>query len=62
MKATPPATVFPPGTFTPDPAPARPVRRMLATAGLELRLTVRNGEQLLLALVIPGQSDDGLDD
>ena len=49
----PPASLFPAGTFTPDPAPARPIRRMLATAGLELRLTLRNGEQLLLALVIP---------
>lgn len=44
---------FPPGTFTPDPAPAPPRRRITATAGLELRLTVRNGEQLLLALIIP---------
>jgi len=49
----PTTSQFPGGTFTPDPAPARPVRRMLATAGLELRLTLRNGEQLLLALVIP---------
>jgi ABC-2 type transport system permease protein len=44
---------FPAGTFAPDPAPAAPLRRITATAGLELRLTVRNGEQLLLALVIP---------
>jgi ABC-2 type transport system permease protein len=44
---------FPPGTFTPDPRPAPPTRRITATAGLELRMTLRNGEQLLLALVIP---------
>ena len=48
-----PAPIFPPGTFTPDPRPAAPVRRITATAGLELRVTLRNGEQLLLALVIP---------
>ncbi len=46
-------TAFPPGTFTPDPRPAPPARRVTATAGLELRVTLRNGEQLLLALVIP---------
>ena len=44
---------FPPGTFAADPRPAPPLRRITATAGLELRLTLRNGEQLLLALVIP---------
>ncbi len=44
---------FPPGTFAADPAPAPPLRRITATAGLELRLTLRNGEQLLLAIVIP---------
>lgn len=44
---------FPPGTFVPDPRPAPPLRRITATAGLELRVTLRNGEQLLLALVIP---------
>ena len=48
-----PQTPFPPGMFIPDPAPARWIGRITATAGLELRLTVRNGEQLLLALVIP---------
>ena len=47
------SATFPPGTFQPDPRPAPAVRRITATAGLELRLTVRNGEQLLLALVIP---------
>src|SRR5690349_15387343 len=47
------ASAFPPGTFSPDPRPAPPLRRITATAGLELRVTLRNGEQLLLALVIP---------
>ncbi|MEO5834030.1 MAG: ABC transporter permease [Nakamurella sp.] len=42
-----------PGTFTPRPGPA-PVGRMLrAQTSFELRLLIRNGEQLLLALVIP---------
>lgn len=49
----PPAATFPPGTFTAHPRPAPPLRRITATAGLELRVTLRNGEQLLLALVIP---------
>lgn len=48
-----PAPRFPAGSFTPDPVAAPPFRRITATAGLELRLTVRNGEQLLLSLVIP---------
>jgi ABC-2 type transport system permease protein len=40
-------------TFTPRPG-AAPVRRMvLAQARMETRLLVRNGEQLLLAVVIP---------
>ena len=44
---------FAPGTFTPDPRPA-PVSRMLnAQFGLELRLLLRNGEQLLLTMFIP---------
>jgi len=50
---TGPAELFPVGTFAPDPRPAPPGRRITATAGLELRMTLRNGEQLLLALVIP---------
>jgi ABC-2 type transport system permease protein len=44
---------FTAGMFTPDPHPAPARRRITATAGLELRLTLRNGEQLLLALIIP---------
>ncbi|MGE2728145.1 ABC transporter permease [Mycolicibacterium vaccae] len=44
---------FAPGTFTPDPRPA-PVATMLrAQFGLELRLLLRNGEQLLLTMFIP---------
>ena len=48
-----PAGVFAPGTFASDPRAAAPPRRITATAGLELRVTLRNGEQLLLALIIP---------
>jgi len=45
--------LFPAGTFTPDPRPA-PVRQMLtAQYGLELKLLLRNGEQLLLTMFIP---------
>jgi len=45
--------VFPAGTFTPDPRP-NAVRRMLAAqSGLELKLLLRNGEQLLLTMFIP---------
>lgn len=41
------------GTFTPDPRPA-PVPAMLAAQyGLELKLLLRNGEQLLLTMFIP---------
>jgi ABC-2 type transport system permease protein len=44
---------FAPGTFTPDPRPAD-VRKMLAAQfGLELKLLLRNGEQLLLTMFIP---------
>lgn len=37
----------------PAPGAARPSRRVLRHAGTEVLLLVRNGEQLLLALVIP---------
>jgi len=49
----PAAAPFAAGTFRPDPRPAAAGKRITATAGLELRMTLRNGEQLLLALVIP---------
>ncbi len=44
---------FAPGAFAPDPrrAPGRAMVR--AASGLELKMLLRNGEQLLLALVIP---------
>ncbi len=41
------------GTFTPAPGAAPFARQVLAQAGMESRLMVRNGEQLLLAVVIP---------
>jgi ABC-2 type transport system permease protein len=45
--------LFPAGTFTPDPR-ANSVPRMLAAQyGLELKLLLRNGEQLLLTMFIP---------
>ncbi|MGX9791405.1 ABC transporter permease [Mycobacterium sp. MMS18-G62] len=44
---------FAAGTFTPAPGPA-PVPKMLAAQfGLELKLLLRNGEQLLLTMFIP---------
>jgi ABC-2 type transport system permease protein len=42
-----------PGTFSPQPGAAPFHRMVLAQAGMEARLMVRNGEQLLLAVVIP---------
>jgi ABC-2 type transport system permease protein len=44
---------FPAGTFTPRPGRATPIAMALAAARQELRITLRNGEQLLLAVVIP---------
>ena len=41
------------GTFTPQPGAAPLPRMVLAQAAMESRLLVRNGEQLLLAVVIP---------
>jgi ABC-2 type transport system permease protein len=41
------------GTFTPNPGAAPFARQVTAQAGIEARLLLRNGEQLLLALVIP---------
>lgn len=40
-------------TFTPRPGAAPLARMVLAQASMESRLLVRNGEQLLLAVVIP---------
>jgi ABC-2 type transport system permease protein len=44
---------FAPGTFTPDPRPAGVPKMLAAQFGLELRLLLRNGEQLLLTMFIP---------
>ncbi|MFB1297413.1 ABC transporter permease [Mycobacterium sp. pW049] len=44
---------FAPGTFTPDPRPAAVSKMVAAQFGLELRLLLRNGEQLLLTMFIP---------
>ena len=51
----PPGTPRESGTEWPAPAPgAAPLPRMVAAqAGLELRTLVRNGEQLLLTVIIP---------
>ncbi len=46
-------TLFPPGTFTPDPRPATVTKMLAAQFGLELKLLLRNGEQLLLTMFIP---------
>jgi ABC-2 type transport system permease protein len=45
--------IYPPGTFTPRPGAAKRPRRILAQARFDLRSTLRNGEQLLLTLIIP---------
>lgn len=44
---------FPPGTFAPAPRRANPARMVWAAGALELKMVLRNGEQLLLALIIP---------
>ena len=41
------------GTFTPDPRPATVPKMLAAQFGLELKLLLRNGEQLLLTMFIP---------
>ncbi|GAB2741809.1 ABC transporter permease [Nocardioides pakistanensis] len=46
-------TPTPSGTFTPMPGAAPYRRQVLAQARMETRLLLRNGEQLLLAVVIP---------
>lgn len=45
--------LFPPGTFTPDPRPNTVARMLTAQYGLELKLLLRNGEQLLLTMFVP---------
>ncbi|WP_446222904.1 ABC transporter permease [Nocardia sp. IBHARD005] len=44
---------FQAGTFTPDPRPATRTAMLTAQTGLELKLLLRNGEQLLLTMFIP---------
>ena len=44
---------FEPGTFAPDPRPATVPAMLTAQYGLELKLLLRNGEQLLLTMFIP---------
>jgi ABC-2 type transport system permease protein len=50
---SPSANRFAPGTFSPDPRPATVSKMLAAQFGLELRLLLRNGEQLLLTMFIP---------
>lgn len=45
--------LFPAGTFTPAPEGNTVPRMLAAQYGLELRLLLRNGEQLLLTMFIP---------
>jgi ABC-2 type transport system permease protein len=44
---------FAPGAFGPDPRRAPAWQMVRAAAGLELKMLLRNGEQLLLAVIIP---------
>ncbi|MFE1592284.1 ABC transporter permease [Nocardia sp. NPDC058705] len=44
---------FLPGTFAPDPRPASRATMLTAQTALELKLLLRNGEQLLLTMFIP---------
>ena len=44
---------FPAGTFAPNPRPAAVPKMLAAQFGLELKLLLRNGEQLLLTMFIP---------
>ena len=45
--------LFPAGTFTPDPRPNTVPHMLAAQSALELKLLLRNGEQLLLTMFIP---------
>ncbi|OBK44108.1 multidrug ABC transporter permease [Mycobacterium sp. 1081908.1] len=47
------SNTFPAGTFKPDPRPSAVPRMLAAQFGLELKLLLRNGEQLLLTMFIP---------
>lgn len=45
--------LFPAGTFAPDPRPSAVPKMLAAQFNLELKLLLRNGEQLLLTMFIP---------
>lgn len=45
--------LFPAGTFSPDPRPSSVPRMLAAQYKLDLKLLLRNGEQLLLTMFIP---------
>jgi ABC-2 type transport system permease protein len=47
------SNAFPAGTFAPDPRPSAVPKMLAAQFGLELKLLLRNGEQLLLTMFIP---------
>jgi ABC-2 type transport system permease protein len=47
------STLFPAGTFTPDPRPSAVSQMLTAQFSLEAKLLLRNGEQLLLTMFIP---------
>lgn len=47
------APALPLGLLRPDPGPAPVARRVLAQAAFDARIMLRNGEQLLLTLVLP---------
>lgn len=53
MSRPPAAPASPPGSYTPHPGAAALPRMILSQARLETRLLLRNGEQLLIVLVIP---------
>ncbi|MEV4312338.1 ABC transporter permease [Actinocrispum sp. NPDC049592] len=44
---------FPAGTFAPAPGAGSKARMLVTHAGTEIKLTLRNGEQILLTLLIP---------
>lgn len=44
---------FDAGLFTPDPSPNSPLTMLMSQSMLELKLLLRNGEQLLLTMFIP---------
>lgn len=50
---TSPAPRFTAGTFAPAPGPGRPLHMFRTQAATEFRLALRNGEQVLLTLLIP---------